>query len=381
MDFELNEEQKMFQSMLRDFVDNEVAPYAAEWDENEEFPYETIKKMAELGLCGLHLPEEYGGSGDDMTFVLACEELARGSGGLSSIFITTVSLAIAPIVMFGNHEQKAKYIPRVANEGATVAFALTEAMAGSDVANMDMKYTKEGDHYILNGTKIFITNGAEADFLITFATSDKSLGYKGISAFIIDRDTPGFSVGKLEKKMGLHPASAAELVFDNCRVPAANLLGEEGKGFKVALRAIDACRVSIAAQSVGLAQAAYDAAVAYAKERKQFGTEIARFQGIQFMIADMAVDLDAARLLTYRASWQQQNTGEVSAKEPAMAKLFASEAAHRICHKAIQIHGGYGYTKEFAVERIYRDQRIMELFEGTSEMQRWTIARQITGLK
>jgi alkylation response protein AidB-like acyl-CoA dehydrogenase len=381
LDFELNEEQKMFQSMLRDFVDNEVAPYAAEWDENEEFPYETIKKMAELGLCGLHLPEEYGGSGDDMTFVLACEELARGSGGLSSIFITTVSLAIAPIVMFGNHEQKAKYIPRVANEGATVAFALTEAMAGSDVANMDMKYTKEGDHYILNGTKIFITNGAEADFLVTFATSDKSLGYKGISAFIIDRDTPGFSVGKLEKKMGLHPASAAELVFDNCRVPAANLLGEEGKGFKVALRAIDACRVSIAAQSVGLAQAAYDAAVAYAKERKQFGTEIARFQGIQFMIADMAVDLDAARLLTYRASWQQQNTGEVSAKEPAMAKLFASEAAHRICHKAIQIHGGYGYTKEFAVERVYRDQRIMELFEGTSEMQRWTIARQITGLK
>ena len=381
MDFELNEEQKMFRSMLRDFVDNEVAPYAAEWDENEVFPAETIKKMAELGICGLHLPEEYGGSGDDVTFVLACEELARGSGGLSSIFITTVSLAIAPIVMFGNPEQKAKYVPRVANEGATVAFALTEAMAGSDVANMDMKYTKEGDYYILNGTKIFITNGAEADFLVTFATSDKSLGYKGISAFIVDKDTPGFSVGKLEKKMGLHPASAAELVFDNCKVPAANLLGEEGKGFKVALRAIDACRVSIAAQSVGLAQAAYDAAVAYAKERKQFGTEIARLQGIQFMIADMAVDLDAARLLTYRASWQQQKTGEVSAKEPAMAKLFASEAAHRIAHKAVQIHGGYGYTKEFAVERIYRDQRIMELFEGTSEMQRWTIARQITGLK
>ena len=381
MDFELNEEQKMFQSMLRDFVDNEVAPYAAEWDENEEFPYETIKKMAELGLCGLHLPEEYGGSGDDMTFVLACEELARGSGGLSSIFITTVSLAIAPIVMFGNHEQKAKYIPRVANEGATVAFALTEAMAGSDVANMDMKYTREGDFYILNGTKIFITNGAEADFVVTFATRDKSLGYKGISSFIVERGTPGFSVGKLEKKMGLHPASTAELVFDNCRVPAESLLGEEGQGFKIALRAIDACRVIVAAQSVGLAQAAYDAAVAYAKERKQFGTEISRFQGIQFMLADMAVDLDAARLLTYRAAWQQQATGDVSAKEPAMAKLFASEAAHRVCHKAIQIHGGYGYTKEFAVERIYRDQRIMELFEGTSEMQRWTIARQITGLK
>jgi alkylation response protein AidB-like acyl-CoA dehydrogenase len=381
LDFELTEEQKMFQSMLRDFVNNEISPYAGEWDESEEFPAETIKKMAELGLCGLHLPEEYGGSGDDITFVLACEELARGSGGFSSIYITTVSLAIGPIVMFGSEAQKRKYIPRVANEGATVAFALTEAMAGSDVAALDMKYTKDGDHYVLNGTKIFITNGAEADFLVTFATCDKSLGYKGISAFIVDKGTPGFSVGKLEKKMGLHPASAAELVFDNCKVPAENLLGGEGQGFKIALRAIDSCRVSIAAQSVGLAQAAYDAAVAYARERKQFGVEIARHQGIQFMIADMAVDLDAARLLTYRAAWQQQTTGVVNAKEPAMAKLFASEAAHRIAHRAIQIHGGYGYTKEFAVERIYRDQRIMELFEGTSEMQRWTIARQITNLK
>ena len=381
MDFELNEEQKMFQSMLRDFVDNEIAPNAAEWDEAECFPRDTIKKMAELGLCGLHLPEEYGGSGDDLAFILACEELARGSGGLSSIYITTVSLAIAPIVMAGNEEQKRKYIPQVANDGATVAFALTEAMAGSDVSALEMKYAQEGDYYILNGTKIFITNGAEADFLVTFATKDKSLGHRGISAFIVDKDTPGFSVGKLEKKMGLHPASAAELVFDNCKVPAANLLGKEGDGFKIALRAIDSCRVSIAAQSVGLAQAAYDAAIAYAKERKQFGVEIARHQGIQFMIADMAVDLDAARLLTYRASWLQQTTGNISAKEPAMAKLFASEAAHRICHKAIQIHGGYGYTREFAVERLYRDQRIMELFEGTSEMQRWTIARQITGLK
>jgi alkylation response protein AidB-like acyl-CoA dehydrogenase len=380
VDFELTEEQKMFQSMLSDFVDNEVAPNAAAWDESEEFPYESIQKLAQLGLCGLHLPEEYGGSGDDMTFMLACEELARGSGGFSSIYITTVSLAIGPIVMFGNEAQKRKYIPRVV-EGATMAFALTEAMAGSDVAALDMKYSREEGSYVLNGTKIFITNGAEADFLVTFATRDKSLGYKGISAFIVDKDTPGFSVGNLEKKMGLHPASAAELVFDNCRIPAENLIGEEGQGFKIALRAIDSCRVSIAAQCVGLAQAAYDAAVAYAKERKQFGVEIARHQGIQFMIADMAVDLDAARLLTYRAAWQQQTTGDVSAKEPAMAKLFASEAAHRIAHKAIQVHGGYGYTREFPVERIYRDQRIMELFEGTSEMQRWTIARQITGLK
>ncbi len=381
MDFDLNEEQKMFQAMVRDFVDNEIVPRAAEWDETHEYPYDVIKKMAEIGLCGLRLPEQYGGSGGDVTFTIANEEIARGSAGLSSAYITTVSLAMTPIVMYGTPEQKSRYIPRVANEGATVSFALTESMAGSDVSALDTRYVREGDYFILNGTKTFITNAPEADFLITFATRDKSLGYKGISAFVVDRDTPGFSVGKIEKKMGLYPASAAELVFDNCKVPAANLIGEEGKGFKMALQAIDACRVCIAAQAVGIGQAAYDAAVAYAKERKQFGVEIARHQGIQFMIADMAVDLDAARLLTYKAAWLQESTGSIALKEPSMAKLFASEAAHRICHKAVQIHGGYGYTKEFLVERLYRDQRITEIYEGTSEMQRWTIARQITGLK
>ncbi|MBN1856051.1 MAG: acyl-CoA dehydrogenase family protein [Dehalococcoidia bacterium] len=380
MDFELNEEQKMFQTMVRDFVDNEIAPHAAEWDETEKFPYDVVKMMAEVGLYGLHLPEEYGGSGDDISYVLAVEEISRGSAGLGSSYVTTMSLAMTPIMMNGTDEQKARYIPMVVG-GATASFGLTEAMAGSDVANLDTKYERDGDDFILNGTKIFITNGSEADFIVTFATSDKSLGYKGISAFIIDKDTPGFSVGKREKKMGQHPASATELIFDNCRVPARNLLGQEGRGFAIALQAIDTCRVCVAAQGVGIAQAAYDAAVAYAKERKQFGVEIARHQGIQFMIADMAVDLDAARLLTYRAAWQVQTTGKVSAKEPAMAKLFASEAAHRICHKAIQIHGGYGYTREFPVERYYRDQRIIEIYEGTSEMQRWTIARQITSTK
>ena len=380
MDFELSEEQKMFQSMVRDFVDNEIAPYAAAWDETEEFPHDVIKRMAEVGLYGLHMPEEYGGSGDDITFVLAVEEISRGCAGLGASYVTTMSLAMNPIVMHGSEEQKRRYIPWVM-EGANVSFGLTEAMAGSDVANLDTRYEREGDDFILNGTKIFITNGAEADFLVTFATKDKSLGYKGISAFIVERGMPGFSTGKIEKKMGMHPASAAELVFDNCRVPASNLIGEEGKGFGIALQAIDTCRVCVAAQAVGISQAAYDTAVAYAKERTQFGVEIARHQGIQFMISDMAVDLDAARLLTYRAAWQIQTTGKASAKEPAMAKLFASEAAHRICHRAIQIHGGYGYTREFAVERLYRDQRITEIYEGTSEMQRWTIARQITTLK
>jgi len=380
MDFELSEEQKMFQSMVRDFVDNEIAPRAAEWDETEEFPLDIVRKMAEVGLYGLHMPEEYGGSGDDLTFVLAVEEVSRGCAGLGASYVTTMSLAMNPIVAHGSAQQKDRYIPWVM-QGANVAFGLTEAMAGSDVANLDTRYERDGDDFVLNGTKIFITNGAEADFLVTFATRDRALGYKGISAFIVERGMPGFSVGKLEKKMGMHPASAAELVFDNCRVPASNLIGEEGRGFGIALQAIDTCRVCVAAQALGIAQAAYDAAVSYAKERKQFGVEIARHQGIQFMISDMAVDLDAARLLTYRAAWQMQTTGKVSAKEPAMAKLFASEAAHRICHRALQIHGGYGYTGEFAVERLYRDQRITEIYEGTSEMQRWTIARQITALK
>jgi len=380
MNFELNEEHKMFQSMIRDFAVNEIEPCASQWDETNEFPYDMVKKMADVGLYSVGLPEEFGGTGDEVTFVIAAEEVSRGSGGLGISYLVTLGLALYPITMHGNHEQKAHYIPRVI-DGATAAFALTEAMAGSDVANLDMRYEKDGDSFILNGTKIFITSGAEAEFVTTFATRDKSLGHKGISAFIVDRGTPGFSVGKLERKMGIHPTSAAELVFDNCRIPATNLLAEEGKGFRIALEAIDASRVTIAAQAVGIAQAAYDAAVAYAKERKQFGVEIVRHQGIQFMIADMAVELDAARLLTYRAAWLTHQQGKSPLKEAAMAKLYASEAAHRICHKAVQIFGGYGYTHEFPVERYYRDQRITEIYEGTSEMQRWTIARQITGTR
>jgi butyryl-CoA dehydrogenase len=380
MDFELSEEHKMFQAMIRDFVVNEIEPCAAEWDETNQFPYDMVKKMAEVGLYSVGLPEEYGGTGDELTFTIAAEEVSRGSGGLGISYLVTLGLAMYPITMHGNHEQKSRFIPRVI-DGSTVAFALTEPMAGSDVANLDMRYERDGDCFVLNGSKIFITSGAEADFVTTFATKDRSLGHRGISSFIVEKGTPGFSVGKLEHKMGIHPASAAELIFDNCRVPAENLLGEEGKGFRIALEAIDASRVTIAAQAVGIAQAAFDAAVAYAKERKQFGVEIARHQGIQFMIADMAVELDAARLLTYRAAWLTEQSGKSPLKEAAMAKLYASEAAHRICHKAVQIFGGYGYTREFPVERFYRDQRITEIYEGTSEMQRWTIARQITGTR
>ena len=380
MDFELTEEQKMLQTMVRDFCAKEVEPYAAEWDESGEFPHETIKKMADAGLYSIGFPEEYGGSGDELSFVIACEEISRASAGLSVSYLCSLGLGIYPVTMHGNDEQKRHYIGRVI-KGATVAFGLTEAGAGSDVAALDTRYAEDGDSCILNGTKVFISNGAEADFVTTFATKDKSLGYRGISAFVVDKGTPGFSVGKIEKKMGLHPASATELVFEECRIPRANMLGEEGRGFRVALEAIDASRVSIAAQAVGIAQAAFDAAVDYARERKQFGTELAQMQAIQWMIADMATDIDAARLLTYRVAALTGQRGRAPLKEAAMAKLFASEASHRVCHKAVQIFGGYGYVKDFPVERYYRDQRITEIYEGTSEMQRMTIARQVLGVK
>ena len=380
MDFELNEEQKMFQTMVRDFVAKEVAPLAAEWDEMEKFPYDTVKAMGKAGMFGAGLPESVGGNGDTISNTIAAEEVSYGSSGLGVIYLVSTGLAIYPISLWGNEEQKQKYLTRSAN-GTISAFGLTETMAGSDVAAMQTKYTRDGDYYILNGSKIFITNGSEAEFYTTFATKDLSLGYRGISGFILDKGAPGFSIGKVEKKMGMHPSSTSELIFDNCKVPAENLLGEEGRGFRIALEAIDESRVAIAAQALGTARAAFDAAVDYAKERKQYGTEIARLQAIQWMLADMAVDIETSKLLIYEASWLTHKTGKSPLKEAAMAKVYASEAAHRVCHKAVQIFGGYGYTKDFPVERYYRDQRLLEIYEGTSEMQRWTIARQVTGMK
>lgn len=375
MEHVFSEAQLMFQDMVRDFVVNEIEPRAARWDETEQFPYETIRKMAGLELFGVPLPPAYGGNDDEICFVLATEELSRGSAGLGVIYLVNSGLGINPVVIFGNAPQKTEYLGRVMR-GDICAFGLTETAAGSDVAALQAGYRRAGEDYLLNGSKVFITNGAEADFVIVFATRDRSLGHGGISAFIVETEREGFSVGKKERKMGLHPASAAELILDDCRVPAANLVGEEGEGFKIAMMAIDASRVSIAAQSVGIARAASDAALAYARDRRQFGRELTRFQAIQWMIADMATEIDAARLLTYRAARLIQDR-EDYVKEAAMAKLFASEAAHRVCHKALQIFGGYGYTKEFPVERYVRDQRITEIYEGTSEMQRLTIARRI----
>lgn len=380
MDFDLSEDHILFQRMIRNFVSKEIEPHAGEWDRSDEFPRWIVEKMAELGLFSVHYPEAYGGSGDELTFVIAVEEISRGSGGLGAFYLADVGLAMYPITLFGNEAQKRACIERVIS-GEIAAFGLTEEGAGSDVSAIATAYAKTDGGYVLNGNKIFITNGAEADLVTVFATSDKALGYRGISGFVVDKGTPGFKVGKVERKMGLHPASAAELIFDDCEIPAGNLIGKEGSGFKIALSAIDASRVSVAAQAVGIAQAAYDAAVAYAGERRQFGSELARMQAIQWMIADMATELDAARLLTYRAAWLTEKEGHAPLKEAAMAKLFASEASHRVCHRALQIFGGYGYIQDFPLERYARDQRITEIYEGTSEMQRWTIARQILGVK
>ncbi|MBM3131641.1 MAG: acyl-CoA dehydrogenase [Chloroflexi bacterium] len=381
MDFELDESHLLFQRMMREFVSKEIEPFAAEWDRTNEFPFETVAKMAGIGLFGVHYPEAYGGGGSgELTFTLATEGISRGSGGLGAVYLAGAGLAMYPVLFFGNEAQKQNYLRRVA-KGAIAAFGLTEASAGSDVSALAATYRKTPNGYVLNGNKIFITNGAEADFAVAFATKDRAQGYKGISAFVVEKGTPGFTVGKVESKMGLHPASAAELVFDECEVPKESLIGEEGIGFKIALSAIDASRVSVAAQAVGIAQAAFDAAVNYSKERKQFATELARLQAIQWMIADMATDLDAARLLTYRAAWLTDKEGKAPLKEAAMAKLFASEASHRVCHRALQIFGGYGYIRDFPLERYARDQRITEIYEGTSEMQRWTIARQVLGVK
>jgi len=380
LDFEFTEEQKMFQAMMRDFVNQEIAPVAAQWEEEGQFPYDVWKEMATLGICGVALPREYGGNGGGKTlFCIATEEIARGSAGLATAYLVSSGVAMENIVRYGTEQQKSTYIPRCCN-GEVAYFALTEAVGGSDVAPIQTRYVKEGNHYLLNGTKLFISNGEESSFGVVYATKNTSLGYRGISCFIVEKSSPGFSIGKKERKTGQHCSSTTELVFHNCRIPVANRVGDERKGLRMALEAIDASRISIGAQALGIAEAAYAAAAAYAKERKAFGKSLAQMQAIQWMISDMATDIDASRLLIYRAAWLQEQERPFI-KEAAMAKLFATEASSRVCHKAVQIFGGYGYTRDFPVERYARDQRITEIYEGTSEMQRWAIARHTLGTK
>jgi len=380
MDLQLNEEQEMIRKMARDFAQNELAPVAAELDEKAEPPLDILKKMAELGFMGLAMPEEYGGiDADSVSYVIAIEEISKVCASTGVILAVHNSLGSHGLVAFGTEEQKRKFLPPLASEWIST-YALTEPETGSDAASIKTGAVLDGDEYVINGTKQFITSAPFAHLTVTFAVTDPSKGHRGISAFLVEKGTPGFSVGRDENKMGIRAASTCGLVFEDCRVPVANRLGEEGEGFKVAMSSLDAGRVGIAAQALGIAQGAYEAALAYAKERHAFGQPIAGFQGIQWMLADMATQIEAARLLTYQAALAKdraKKTGKRYSKEAAMAKLFASETAVWVTNKAVQIHGGYGYIKEYAVERYYRDAKITEIYEGTSEIQRIVIAHQI----
>ncbi len=377
MDFALTEEQEIFRKSVREFAEKEIMPRAHEIDQKGEFPWDIVRKMAELGLMGLPFPEEYGGAGGDaISYAIAVEEIARASGSVAITYSAHISLACTPIYLFGTEEQKRKYLIPMARGEKIGAFGLTEPGAGSDAAAIKTRAVLDGDEWVINGQKIFITNGSVADVVVIAAVTDPAKGKKGISNFIVEKGTPGFRVGREEDKMGLRGSVTSELIFENCRVPKENLLGKEGEGYKQFLITLDGGRIGIGAMAVGLGMAALEAAARYAKERVQFGQPIAEFQAIQWMLADMATELEAARLLVYRAAWLKDR-GQRFTKEAAMAKLFASEAAVRACYKAIQIHGGYGYTRDYPVERFYRDARLTTIGEGTSEIQRLVIARYI----
>ena len=375
MNFDLTDEQELVRDTVREFTEAEVAPVAAEIDREHRFPAEILPKLAGLSLLGVPFPEEAGGAGADyVSYVIVIEELARACASTATIVSAHTSLGTWPIYQFGTPAQKGKYLYDLASGRLLAAFALTEPAAGTDAAAGTCTATLEGDEYVLNGSKIFITNAPYADVYIVFAKTDATEGTRGISAFIVDKDTPGFSVGEAEHKMGIRASSTPPLYFSNCRIPRDALLGGEGNGFKIAMQTLDGGRIGIAAQALGIAQGALDASIAYAKERIQFGKPIASLEAIQFMIADMATEIDASRLLVYRAASFVDN-GRPYGTEGAMAKLFASETASRVAGKAIQIHGGYGYTESYPVERQYRDAKITEIYEGTSEVQRMVIAR------
>ncbi|MBI5359732.1 MAG: acyl-CoA dehydrogenase [Planctomycetes bacterium] len=380
LNFELTEEQNMLRETVRDFACKEVEPKAKQIDETQEFPVDTLKKMAELGLFGIPVPEEYGGAGsDNLSYIITVEELARVCGSTAITLAAHMSLGTYPILAHGSEAQKKKYLPALASGEKLGSFGLTEPDAGSDASGTKTTATRNGNHYIINGNKIFITNaGYAGTFTITAVTDKAAKGAKGISAFILEKGTPGFSVGKKEDKLGLRGSDTRELIFEDCKVPAENLLGKENDGFKVFMDTLDGGRISIGALALGIAQGAMDKSVAYSKERKQFGQFIGSFQAIQNMIADMAVEIEAARHLVYNAA-RLKDAHLPYSKESAIAKLYASETAMRTTKNAIQIFGGYGYTKDYPVERYYRDAKLCEIGEGTSEIQRMVIARQVIG--
>ena len=374
MNFVLSEEHTMARTLFRTFAENEVKPLAQELDEQERFPTETVEKMAAYGFLGIPVPKEWGGQGaDTLAYAICVEELSRVCATTGVIVSAHTSLCADPIRKYGTQEQKEKYLVPLAAGRSLGAFGLTEPGAGTDAAGQQTKAVLRGDHYILNGTKIFITNGGVADTDVIFAMTDKSKGTKGISAFIVEKDFEGFSIGKKELKMGIRGSSTTELVFENCKVPKENLLGKEGKGFGIAMGTLDGGRIGIAAQALGIAQGALDETVAYVKERKQFGRSISAFQNTRFQLAGLKTRIEAARLLVYRAAYAKDHQ-DLYSQEAAMAKLFAAETAMEVTTKCVQLHGGYGYTRDYPIERMMRDAKITEIYEGTSEVQKMVIA-------
>jgi butyryl-CoA dehydrogenase len=374
MDFELTDAQRMFRETARQFADKEIAPIAEKVDELGQFPRETIQKLGELGFMGVAVPEAYGGAGaDTASYVVALEEISRACASHGVIMSVNNSLYCDPLVKFGTEEQKRRFLTPVAGGKRVGCFCLSEPGAGSDAANQQTTARREGDSYVLNGAKNFITNGAEADYAIVFATANRALKHKGICALVVERGTPGFAVARVEKKLGIRGSSCAQIAMDNCRVPAANLLGQEGEGWKIALATLDCGRIGIAAQAVGIARAALEASLSYSKQRVQFGRPIAANQAIQFMLADMGMEIDAARLLTFNAALLKDQ-GLRHTKESCMAKLYASEVAMRAGVKGVQVFGGYGYMMDYPAQRFMRDAKVTEIYEGTSEVQRLVIA-------
>ena len=383
MDLQLTAEHEMLRQTVRDFAQKEIAPIAARYDETGEFPFETVRKMGALGLMGIEVPEEYGGAGlDAISYVLAIEEIAKADVAHSTIVSVNNSLVCHGLLHFGTEAQKRRYLVPVASGQMIGAYSLTEPMSGSDAATMRTRAVRQDDHYVINGRKSWVTSGPVADVIILFAMTDPEKKHKGITAFIIDTDRPGFIRGKVEPKLGIRASATCECVYEDYRCPAENRLGEEGEGFKIAMNILDAGRIGIAAQALGVAEAALEASIAFAKERQAFGQSIAEFQGIQWMLADMGTRIEAARMLTYRAALAKEaakKTGARYTAEAAMAKLYASEMAMWVTTKAVQIHGGLGYSKELPVERYFRDAKITEIYEGTSEIQRLVIARHLLG--
>ncbi|HET7876157.1 MAG TPA: acyl-CoA dehydrogenase [Methylomirabilota bacterium] len=379
MDIELSEEQRMIQAVARDFAEKEVRPIAEAIDREARFPRETVRRMGELGLMGIAIPEQWSGSGSDtVAYAVALEEVARACASHAVIMSVNNSLYCDPVYKFGTDEQRQRFLAPFASGQKLGCFSLTEPEAGSDATNQTTLARRDGDAYVLDGRKIFVTNGREADVALAFAQTDRAKAHRGISAFLVEKGTAGFTVVKTEDKLGIRASDTAEFLFEGCRVPAANRLGHEGQGFKIAMATLDGGRIGIAAQALGIAQGAYEMAVAYARERKSFGVPIGQHQMVQWMLADMAVGLEAARMLIWRAAWLK-DSGRPFGAEAAMAKLFASEIAMRVTTDAVQIHGGYGFIKEYQVERYFRDAKITQIYEGTSQIQKLVIARHLLG--